>query len=194
MRDSRSATAPLLDIAHAGRLTTPIGDMIAVVDSAGALAYLDFHDNTGPTPGPKPGDNHWRDVLVRWPELVDDPGLAHVAVELAAYFKGLRRNFSLPLAPAGNDFQLQVWAELIRIPYGETISYGELARRIGRPGAARAVGRANGSNPIAVIIPCHRVIGANGQLTGYSGGIERKRALLALEHATTPSGQATLGW
>jgi methylated-DNA-[protein]-cysteine S-methyltransferase len=87
----------------------------------------------------------------------------------------------LPLAPQGTDFQLSVWNQLCRIPYGETISYGELARRIGNPKASRAVGLANGSNPIPIIIPCHRVIGSNGKLTGYGGGLLIKEKLLALE-------------
>ena len=164
--------------------------MVAVHDADRALLYLDFSDDTGPTVGPAPGTDHWQGLPVIW----DDAAVTAVAAELAAYFAGDLQRFSVPLAPAGNAFHRTVWTELTRIPYGETISYGELARRIGRPGAARAVGRANGSNPIAVVIPCHRVIGANGQLTGYSGGIERKRALLALEHSTTPLGQGTMGW
>ena len=86
------------------------------------------------------------------------------------------------MAPDGTDFQKQVWAELMRIPYGETISYAELAKRMGRDGAARAVGRANATNPIAIVVPCHRVIGSNGKLTGYGGGLPRKEFLLALEH------------
>ena len=105
--------------------------------------------------------------------------------QLERYFAGELTDFDLPLEPAGTDFQLRVWQELQRIPYGESVSYGELAARIGRPGAARAVGLANGRNPIAVIVPCHRVIGADGSLTGFGGGIERKRALLELEAGRT---------
>ena len=101
--------------------------------------------------------------------------------ELEEYFAGERREFSLALEPAGTPFQMRVWQALRAIPYGETISYGELARRIGNPRAVRAVGLANGRNPISIIVPCHRVIGANGTLTGYGGGLERKRFLLALE-------------
>ena len=101
--------------------------------------------------------------------------------ELEAYFAGEHREFSLALEAAGTPFQMRVWQELRAIPYGETISYGELARRIGNPRAVRAVGLANGRNPISIIVPCHRVIGANGMLTGYGGGLERKRFLLALE-------------
>ena len=101
--------------------------------------------------------------------------------QLAAYFAGERRGFDLPLSPIGTEFQKRVWDELLNIPYGATISYGELARRIGDPKASRAVGLANGRNPISVIIPCHRVIGASGKLTGYGGGLSRKETLLALE-------------
>jgi len=101
--------------------------------------------------------------------------------QLNEYFAGHRRDFDLPLAPRGTEFQLAVWNELQRIAYGSTISYSELARRIARPNAVRAVGAANGANPIPIIIPCHRVIGANGTLTGYGGGLHIKRALLALE-------------
>lgn len=101
--------------------------------------------------------------------------------ELEEYFAGQRRAFSLPLAPTGTPFQLRVWQALRAIPYGATISYGELARRIENPRAVRAVGLANGRNPLSIIVPCHRVIGADGTLTGYGGGLERKRVLLALE-------------
>ncbi len=101
--------------------------------------------------------------------------------QLADYFAGERREFDLPLAPVGTDFQLTVWRGLRRIRYGKMISYGELARRIKRPGAARAVGAANGANPISIIVPCHRVIGANRRLTGYGGGLAAKRLLLELE-------------
>jgi len=101
--------------------------------------------------------------------------------QLNEYFAGTRREFELPLAPRGTEFQLACWNELQRIAYGTTISYSELARRIARPNAVRAVGAANGANPIPIIIPCHRVIGANGTLTGYGGGLHIKRALLALE-------------
>ena len=101
--------------------------------------------------------------------------------QLAEYFDGTRRDFDLPLSAGGTAFQRRVWNELCRIPYGETISYGELARRIGKPTASRAVGAANGMNPLAIVVPCHRVIGADGTLTGYGGGLSVKQALLALE-------------
>lgn len=106
-----------------------------------------------------------------------------VARQIEEFFAGKRQAFDFALAPKGTDFQKRVWAELVKIPFGETISYGELARRIGNPAASRAVGRANATNPIAVIVPCHRVIGTNGKLTGYAGGIELKDKLLAWERA-----------
>ena len=116
------------------------------------------------------------------PEHRDDtPPLAQARCQLEAYFAGELREFDLPLAPQGTSFQLRVWEELRAIPYGETISYGELARRVGDPGAARAAGLANGRNPLPVLVPCHRVIGADGSLTGFGGGLDRKRALLELE-------------
>ena len=106
---------------------------------------------------------------------------AATRVQLGEYFAGERTEFDLPLEMAGTEFERDVWAELSRIPYGGTRSYGEVARLIGKPDRARAVGAANGRNPISVIVPCHRVIGADGSLTGYGGGLERKRFLLGLE-------------
>jgi methylated-DNA-[protein]-cysteine S-methyltransferase len=113
--------------------------------------------------------------------LRDDAALPVVREQLAQYFDGARREFDLPLQLEGTEFQRRAWEALLEIPYGETRSYGEQARRIGLPDAARAVGAANGQNPVSIIVPCHRVIGANGALTGYGGGIERKRWLLAHE-------------
>jgi methylated-DNA-[protein]-cysteine S-methyltransferase len=112
----------------------------------------------------------------------DDPLLVETARQLEEYFAGTRREFDLPLGPVGTPFQLQVWAGLRTIPYGQTWSYGELATAIGKgPLASRAVGLANGANPLSIIVPCHRVIGADGSLTGFGGGLERKRILLDLE-------------
>jgi methylated-DNA-[protein]-cysteine S-methyltransferase len=111
----------------------------------------------------------------------DRGALREPAEQLEAYFAGELREFDLPLAPQGTPFQREVWSALREIPYGGTTSYGELAASVGRPHAARAVGAANGRNPIAVVIPCHRVIGASGALTGYGGGLGRKRLLLDLE-------------
>ncbi len=111
----------------------------------------------------------------------DDTAFAAARAQLAEYFAGERTGFDLPLRLTGTPFQVDVWEALRAIPYGETVSYGELARRIGRPAAVRAVGLANGRNPVSIVVPCHRVIGANGSLTGYGGGLDRKRHLLALE-------------
>ena len=111
-----------------------------------------------------------------------DPGaLPEVREQLAAYFAGDLRDFDLPLAPVGTPFQVAVWEALRRVPYGRTCTYGELAAAVGRPSAVRAVGAANGRNPLSVVVPCHRVVGAGGVLTGYAGGLERKAFLLALE-------------
>jgi methylated-DNA-[protein]-cysteine S-methyltransferase len=118
------------------------------------------------------------------PGLFGEPDLrpfADAASQLAGYFDGTRTSFDLPLALNGTAFQLRVWTALRSVPFGATISYGQLADRIGRPSAARAVGMANGRNPISIIVPCHRVVGFDGSLTGYGGGLERKRYLLALE-------------
>jgi len=115
-----------------------------------------------------------------------DSGFEDVAGQLEEYFARKRIVFTVPLAPAGTPFQQRVWAELRTIPYGETRSYGQLAEAIGHRAAMRAVGAANGRNPISIIVPCHRVIGSNGTLVGYGGGLERKRFLLNLEQASTP--------
>jgi methylated-DNA-[protein]-cysteine S-methyltransferase len=119
-----------------------------------------------------------------------DPVLAEAASQLGSYFRGELTDFHLPLALEGTRFQRSVWTGLLAIPYGETIAYGELARRIGQPSASRAVGLANGRNPVAIIVPCHRVIGADGSLTGYGGGMDRKRYLLVLEQRV--SGQTLI--
>lgn len=144
-------------------IKTPLGPLQAMVNAEGALTELKFTPSNGN--GSHSGD------------LADFP----VARQLSEFFAGRRKTFDLPMAPAGTDFQKRVWAELVRIPYGETISYSELAKRVGSEGAARAVGRANAINPIAIVVPCHRVIGADGSLTGYAYGVEMKRQLLDFE-------------
>lgn len=141
-------------------IETPIGPLHAVADDAGRLLALGFREPL-------------QDVSAPLPQRVVE--------QITEYFSGKRQAFDLELAPRGTPFQLAVWNALLGIPYGDTISYAELARRIGKPAAVRAVGAANGANPIPVIIPCHRVIGSNGTLTGYGGGIERKQWLLAHE-------------
>lgn len=122
----------------------------------------------------------------------DRSPLPELRQQLGEYFAGARRAFTLPLAPAGTEFERRVWRELGAIPYGETRSYAEIAQAIGRPAACRAVGRANGRNPIAIVIPCHRVIGSDGSLTGYGGGLDLKRFLLDLEggQGGSPAAQA----
>jgi methylated-DNA-[protein]-cysteine S-methyltransferase len=119
----------------------------------------------------------------------DDRWFVGIVDQLEAYFAGELTTFDMPLKLSGTHFQLRVWSELQRIPYGETISYGELARRLGNPAAVRAVGLANGRNPITIVVPCHRVIGADGSLTGYGGGLERKAWLL--DHEAIHQGRET---
>ena len=157
------------------RLDSPLGPLTLAADRRGTLVYLGFGER----------DPRTRLLTALDPEADElatgREALGPVLAQLAEYFQGRRRTFDLPLAPRGTPFQLRVWAELQRIPYGRTTSYGELARRLGDPGLCRAVGAANGANPISIIIPCHRVIGADGSLTGYGGGLPIKRALLALE-------------
>jgi methylated-DNA-[protein]-cysteine S-methyltransferase len=126
------------------------------------------------------------------PDWVPDPGpFAETIRQFGLYFAGSLRAFTLELAPGGTPFQRMVWDALRGIPYGETVTYGELARRIGRPHAVRAVGAANGANPLPIVIPCHRVVGQGGRLVGYGGGLPAKAALLGLEHDVL-SGQARL--
>jgi len=121
-------------------------------------------------------------------ESADDEAFGDAVDQLAAYFAGDLTEFDVDMNTGGTEFQRKVWSALRTIPYGETRSYGQIAEQIGSPGAFRAVGLANGRNPIGIIIPCHRVIGSTGSLTGYGGGIDRKRALLALEKSRMPAG------
>ena len=130
-----------------------------------------------------PAHKGWRGPDPSWQE--SDAPFVSVRQQLAEYFTGERQQFDLPLKLAGTPFQQRVWQELIRIPFGTTITYAELAQRVGQPTAPRAVGHANGRNPISIIVPCHRVIGANGKLTGYAGGVDKKQWLLAWERGAT---------
>jgi methylated-DNA-[protein]-cysteine S-methyltransferase len=148
-------------------IDSPIGTLLLVGDGH-AVHRVDMQQGRRPTRI----DPSWQH---------EPEALADVTAQLGEYFAGARRTFELKLSMAGNPFERRVWDELVEIPYGETASYGEIARRVGAVTAARAVGLANGRNPIAVIVPCHRVIGADGSLTGYGGGLERKRFLLDLE-------------
>lgn len=149
---------------------TPIG-ILRLVGNERHLERVDLPNAAARAPAAA-----WREKRRTLPVALDA-----AKRQLAEYFDGTRRDFDLPLAADGTTFQLRVWEELRRISYGETISYGDLARRIGRPAASRAVGAANGRNPLAIVVPCHRVIGADGTLTGYGGGLPVKQALLALE-------------
>jgi len=151
------------------RIDSPVGGLMLAGDGD-ALTLLSFERS--------------RRAVRPDPAWTIDPVPFRGATEqLRAYFAGERREFQLPIRPAGTPFELEVWAELLRIPYGTTTTYGEIARRIGRPSASRAVGLANGRNPLPIIIPCHRVIGADGSLTGFGGGLAMKRRLLTLEGA-----------
>jgi methylated-DNA-[protein]-cysteine S-methyltransferase len=145
--------------------SSPVGPLTLVADDRDRLSRIEFGESTidrGPAP---------------------DGVLAQAAHQLDEYFAGTRRDFELELGPQGTPFQLAVWSALRAIPYGATASYGDIARAVGRPNAVRAVGQANGRNPLAIVVPCHRVIGSDHSLTGYGGGIDRKRFLLALEGA-----------
>lgn len=153
-------------------LDSPIGELLLVGDGH-ALHRLSMQSAARPVAI----DPHWRR---------GDHSFASAAEQLAEYFDGSRHSFELELALNGSPFELKVWNALLEIPYGETVSYSQIAAALGQPSAARAVGLANGRNPVAVIVPCHRVIGADGTLTGYGGGLERKRLLLDLEAGVLP--------
>jgi methylated-DNA-[protein]-cysteine S-methyltransferase len=128
-----------------------------------------------------PGQKHDRPAQPHWQRADDEPVLAQARGQLAEYFAGQRTSFDLPLAPAGTPFQQAVWRALLEVPFGATSTYGAIARAVGRPAAVRAVGSAVGANPLGIVVPCHRIIGRDGTLTGYAGGLERKAKLLALE-------------
>ena len=140
-------------------ISSPVGPLALTVADDGAVTHVNFGSG----------------------EVSDDPRFEPLVTQLREYFAGERTEFDLALRPQGSPFEQRVWAALMEIPYGETASYGEIAARIGDPGKARAVGAANGRNPIAIICPCHRVIGSDGSLTGYGGGLHNKRTLLDLE-------------
>ena len=160
-------------------IDSPVGPLLVAADEAG-LRLIHFQAA------------HRRKTEASWER--DPAAFRPLARQLGEYFRRERRTFDLPLAPRGTAFQLATWRALSTIPYGETISYAELARRVGRPAASRAVGAANGKNPLPIVVPCHRVIGKDGSLTGFGGGIDAKRALLELEGAfcVSPPGQLRL--
>jgi len=158
----------MTEIQH-GRLSSPIGPIEVTVNDRGAVISISFVEEADT-------------------EIGETGSACATAVrQLEEYFRGERRRFELELAPEGTEFEHRVWTDLRRIPFGSTDTYGEIARRLGDPDAARAVGVANARNPIAIVVPCHRVIGSDGDLTGYAGGLDRKKWLLDME-----SGQARL--
>jgi methylated-DNA-[protein]-cysteine S-methyltransferase len=170
------------DILYWHEIDSPIGRLLLAGDGT-SLIQMCFQ--SGPRPLQPQGG---------W--VADPAPFRGVMAQLSEYFAGRRRRFDLPLAPRGTEFQRRVWRALTEIPYGKTISYGELARRIDKPSASRAVGLANGANPLPIIVPCHRVIGADGSLTGFGGGLPIKRKLLALEGAEAEESglQRSLKW
>lgn len=165
---------------HYTHVTTPIGPLLVAGDEVG-LRCIGFPRGSG-TRVPEPG---WRE---------DATPLREAVRQLAAYFHGELQEFTLDLAPVGTPFRLRVWDALREIPYGETRTYGDIARAIGQPAASRAVGGANHANPLPIVIPCHRVIGSTGKLTGFGGGLDTKATLLELERGPAPAvaGQADL--
>ena len=158
---------------------SPVGDLTLIVSDSGVRAVL--------WPRDEPGRVRLSEAVV---EDRTHPILVLVAEQLGEYFAGERHDFDLPLDPQGTDFQQQAWRALRTIPYGETVSYGQQAERMGDKNKARAVGAANGRNPISIIVPCHRVVGSNGSLTGFAGGIDTKRWLL--EHESRTAGHTLL--
>ena len=159
------------------RIDSPVGPLMLAADDHG-LRHIEFRDNRHPV---NRGDWHGGDNAI----------LQATEAQLAEYFAGTRTTFDLPLAPRGTEFQLRVWEALVRIPHGSTSTYAEQARAIGSPDAVRAVGAANGRNPLPIVLPCHRVIGADGALVGFGGGLPIKEFLLRLEGAL-PAQQAGL--
>jgi methylated-DNA-[protein]-cysteine S-methyltransferase len=153
------------------RFDTPLGPMVAVAEGA-SLVAIDFADA-----------KYAPAIDAAWTEDPAWPPLRECSAQLGEYFAGERGRFDLPLAPLGTPFQQRIWREIAAIPYGETIAYAELARRAGAPASARAAGAATGRNPLAIVVPCHRVVAAGGSLTGYAGGLARKAYLLGLEGA-----------
>ncbi len=162
-------TATVIDSTLSTRISSPIG-MLALASNGRALTQLFLAGSDTPDPADVPADT--------------DPIFVETCAQLEAYFDARLTRFDLPLEPRGTEFQRRVWGALREIPFGETISYAELARRIGNPKAIRAVGAANARNPLMIVVPCHRVIGADGSLTGFGAGIERKRWLLDHEAGT----------
>jgi methylated-DNA-[protein]-cysteine S-methyltransferase len=151
------------------RIQTPLGTLLATADND-VLTGLYYE-----------GGRHAPKAAREWTEDASCAPLKACAAQIADYLGGKRHDFDLPVAPSGTKFQQRVWREIARIPFGSTITYAELAKRAGSPGSARAAGAATGRNPLSIIVPCHRVVGTSGSLTGYAGGLDRKAKLLRLE-------------
>jgi methylated-DNA-[protein]-cysteine S-methyltransferase len=164
MDGNRELDATMSAIQYFSTMPSPVGELLLLSDGDSLTGvYMQKHA-------------HWSGMQPHWRR--DDARLRAARAQLRAYFADELKCFTVPLNLQGTEFQTRVWNELLNIPFGETISYGELAQRIGQPNASRAVGLANGRNPISIVVPCHRVVGSNGKLTGYGGGLPRKRWLL----------------
>jgi len=157
------------------RFGTTLGSLIATA-AGGALTGLYFEN-----------ERHAPAIDPHWIEDPADRTLAQCARQVREFLERRRERFELPMAPEGTDFQLRVWGEIAAIPYGETLTYAGLARRVGAPSAARAAGAATGRNPLSIVVPCHRVVGSSGLLTGYAGGLARKQRLLEIEGVLQPA-------
>lgn len=157
------------------RFGTPLGPLLATA-VGGALTGLYFET-----------ERHAPAVLPEWIEDPAEDVLRDCARQVREFLDRRRERFELPLAPEGSDFQRRVWTEIAAIPYGRTLTYAELARRVGAPSASRAAGAATGRNPLSIVVPCHRVVGSSGSLTGYAGGLERKQRLLEIEGVLQPA-------
>lgn len=167
---------------HFARIPTPLGTLLVIAEH-GALTGIHFE-----------GGKHVPAIRPDWQDAPDLPVIARCAQQLAAYLAGQDVRFDLPARPKGTAFQQRIWEEIARIPYGDTLTYAELARRAGAPAASRAAGAATGRNPLSILVPCHRVVGSSGALTGYAGGLDRKARLLAMERtprAAPSTGHAT---
>jgi methylated-DNA-[protein]-cysteine S-methyltransferase len=155
------------------RIASPLGDILAAAEN-GALIGLWFE-----------GQKYYPEIPDDWRKNAASAPIARCAKQLGEYVAGKRDHFELPLAPRGTAYQQRIWREIAAIPFGKTLSYAELAKRAGNGDAARAAGAATGRNPVSIVIPCHRVVGSKGALTGYAGGLDRKTRLLGLEGART---------
>jgi O-6-methylguanine DNA methyltransferase len=172
-----------MEILHTAEFESPIGTL-RIASTQNGLAYIQLPHASGR------GFMGWRRLHAPASELVsDDRPNRHCITQILEFLEGERREFDLPLDLRGTPFQLKVYDDVASIPYGTSRSYGEVAKRVGSPGAARAVGTANGANPIPLVVPCHRVIGSDGQLHGYAGGLETKARLLAMEQSAPVEGR-----